>query len=160
MKPKHLITDQGPQFTGSAFVDWCKHPKNDIQQRFGAVGRHGSVAVVERVNLALKNECTRRIVVPLDMDRFAEELDAWMEWFCEYRPHTKLAGKTPNEVRFKRTPANEQPRIEPRPNWTPKMKCARPHAAIRGDPGDSFRVRVDYHRGRRHLPIVSVAPTA
>ncbi|HYW79446.1 MAG TPA: hypothetical protein VE890_07695, partial [Thermoguttaceae bacterium] len=60
------------------------------------------------------------------------------------------------EVRYHRNPANEQPRIEPRAKWTPKMKCARPHAAIRGDPGDSFSVRVDYHRGRRHLPVISV----
>jgi len=37
--------------------------------------------------------------------------------------------KTPNEVRFSRKPANEQPRIEPRATWTSKMKCARPHAA-------------------------------
>ena len=54
---------------------------------------------------------------------------AWFTWCNEYRPHTRLAGKTPNEVRFNRKPANELPRIEPRATWTPKMKCARPHAA-------------------------------
>lgn len=43
-----------------------------------------------------------------------QELDAWLEWFNEFRPHSRLAGKTPNEVRYKRKPANELPRIEPR----------------------------------------------
>jgi len=61
-----------------------------------------------------------------------------LTWHNEFCPHSTLAGKTPNEVRYHRKPANEEPRIEPRAKWTPKMKCARPHAAIRGDPGDCF----------------------
>jgi len=92
----------------------------------------------------------------LGLTNSSDPFVVWLTWFNEYRPHTKLAGKTPNEVRYHRNPANEQPRIEPRAKWTPKMKCARPHAAIRGDPGDCFSVRVDYHRGRRHLPVISV----
>ena len=55
MKPKHVITDQGSQFTGSAFVNWCKHPMNNVRQRFGAVEKCGSVAVVERAILSMND---------------------------------------------------------------------------------------------------------
>jgi hypothetical protein len=42
---------------------WCK--RKGIRPRFGAVGKYGSIAVVERFIRTLKDECTRRIVVPL-----------------------------------------------------------------------------------------------
>jgi transposase InsO family protein len=59
VKPKYLISDQGPQFTAAEFRRWCK--ANDIKQRFGAVGKHGSIAVTERMILTYKDGCTRRI---------------------------------------------------------------------------------------------------
>ena len=55
-KPGHLITDHGPQFTADAFIAWCH--RRGIQQRFGAIGRYGSLAVIERFIKSLKNECT------------------------------------------------------------------------------------------------------
>ncbi|HBT75363.1 MAG TPA: hypothetical protein DEB39_00215 [Planctomycetaceae bacterium] len=63
VKPKYLISDQGVQFVADEFKSWCK--ANNIKQRFGAIGKHGSIAVVERLHLSMKNECTRRILVPI-----------------------------------------------------------------------------------------------
>ena len=62
--PRHLITDRGIQFTATGFGRWCRRRK--IQQRFGAVGKYGSVAVIERLIRTLKTECTRRLVLRSD----------------------------------------------------------------------------------------------
>jgi transposase InsO family protein len=44
--PKYIICDKGPQFWCAGFKGWCKHRK--IKPRFGAIGQHGSIAVIER----------------------------------------------------------------------------------------------------------------
>jgi hypothetical protein len=50
--PKHLISDQEDTFTGEAFAmllrDW------DVKHRFGAVGKHGPIAVTERLSWTLR----------------------------------------------------------------------------------------------------------
>ena len=61
--PKYVICDKGQQFWCDAFKDWCD--RKVITPRFGAVGQHGSIALVERFILSLKNECTRRILMTL-----------------------------------------------------------------------------------------------
>ncbi len=62
VSPKHLIVDQGPEFKCEHFENvWCK--ARNILPRFGAVNRHGSIAVVERFHKTMK-EILRLIVVP------------------------------------------------------------------------------------------------
>jgi transposase InsO family protein len=51
-KPRHLICDQGKQFWCDPFKTWCR--ANGIRLRFGAVGRYGSISVVERFIRTLK----------------------------------------------------------------------------------------------------------
>ena len=55
--PKYLICDRGPQFDCHGFRGWCR--RRNIRPRFGAIGKHGSIAVVERLILTLKQSCTR-----------------------------------------------------------------------------------------------------
>jgi hypothetical protein len=43
--PKYLICDKGQQFWCDAFKAWCDG--QGITPRFGAVGQHGSIALVE-----------------------------------------------------------------------------------------------------------------
>jgi transposase InsO family protein len=70
--PKYMISDKGKQFCCDAFKAWCDG--HGITPRFGAVGRHGSIALVERFMLTLKNECTRIILVPLRRAPFHQGL--------------------------------------------------------------------------------------
>ena len=70
--PKHLITDHGIQFTAVRFCTWCD--RRSIRQRFGAVGKYGSIAVVERFIRTLKCECTRRLLVPYQRHSLRREL--------------------------------------------------------------------------------------
>ena len=43
--PKYTVSDQGSEF-GEEYLEWCDD--HDVRARFGAVGRHGSIAVEER----------------------------------------------------------------------------------------------------------------
>ena len=156
--PDHLICDKGTVFWCNGFKRWCKNKA--IRVRYGAVGKHGSVAVVERFIRTLKNEATRRMVVPLRRVALREELQAYLAWYNEHRPHTTIDGKTPNEVYFCLRPANQRPRCEPRTRWPRPAPCARPRTLIAGQPGDRFELDVGYHRGRRYLPVVSLKRAA
>ena len=83
---KYLICDKGPQFWCDAFKAWCDG--QGITPRLGAVGQHGSIALVERFILTLKNECTRIILVPLRREAFHRELRFFEVWFNQHRPHS------------------------------------------------------------------------
>ncbi len=113
--PKYIVSDKGQQFWGNVFKDWCD--RKDITPRFGAVGQHGSIALVERFILTLKNECTRRVLVTLRKCSFFRKLVVFAEWFNEYRSHSGLSGNTPHEIYDDRTPASQRPRWEPRSRW-------------------------------------------
>ena len=81
VSPKHLIVDQGPEFKCEHFEDvWCK--AKNILPRFGAVNRHGSIAVVERFHRTMK-EILRLIVVPEDQSQFEREVQCIVDWYNE-----------------------------------------------------------------------------
>ena len=81
--PKHLIVDQGPEFDCDHFKNvWYK--AKGILPRFGAVGRHGSIAVVERFHRKMK-EFLRLIVIPEDQSQFEYEVACIIDWYNESR---------------------------------------------------------------------------
>jgi hypothetical protein len=110
--PKYITCDKGQQFWCGVFKDWCDG--QGITPRFGAVGQHGSIALIERFVLTLKNECMRSILVPLRTDAFHQELMCFTDWYNRSRPHSSLNGKTPHEVYHGVLPACQRPRLEPR----------------------------------------------
>jgi len=157
--PKYIITDKGKQFWCDPLKDWCKG--HNIKPRFGAVGKTGSIAVVERLILTLKDGCTRCLIpVPSRRQNLREELARFIEWYNEWRPHEWLRGATPNEVYYKRRPANRLPRFEPRARWPRPSPCAAPRTLVKGQPGVRLVLRVSYHAGRKHLPIVTLRRAA
>ena len=152
------ITDQGRQFVAVRFRRWCR--RHGIRQRFGAIGKYGSIAVVERFIRTMKNECTRTILVPLRLAAFQQEISIFAEWYNGDRPHETLSGRTPDEIYFGRRPAFLLPRFEPRARWPRRSPCARPRVLIRGSPGSRFVLCVGYRAGRKHLPFVSLKRVA
>jgi len=69
VRPKHLIVDQGFEFNCEHFENvWCK--ARNILPRFGAVGKRGSIAVVERFHRTLK-EILRLLTISEDQPRVA-----------------------------------------------------------------------------------------
>lgn len=157
--PKYIVCDRDRIFDCHAFRRWVKR-KGIKPPRYGAVGQHGSIAVVERTIRTLKNEGTRRILVPMCRDRFRCEVLSFVEWYNEHRPHTTLAGRTPNEVYFVRRPAQRRPRIEPRPRWPRPSPCTKPQTLVAEQPGDRFEMKIDLYSRRKQLPIVTLQRAA
>jgi putative transposase len=156
--PRHLITDQGKQFRDKAFGKWCR--RRGIRQRFGAVGKYGSIAVVERFIRTLKSECTRRLLVPYERNALHRELALLENWYNEHRPHDTLDGATPDEIYFGRRPACREPRFEPRRHWPRGSPCAGPQSKVRGRCGQRVELNVRYLSRRRHLPLVELKRAA
>jgi len=157
-KPRHLITDQGTQFIDAGFRRWCV--RRGIRQRFGAVGKYGSIAVVERLVRTIKSECTRKLIIPYRHDDFRRELSLFVIWYNRHRPHEVLDGCTPDEVYFGLDSAGLAPRFEPRERWPRGSPCAVPRTSIRGRCGVRLELNVSRMAGRRHLPIVELKPAA
>jgi len=157
--PKYLVTDAGPQFTSVNFRPWCR--RHGIRHRRGAVGQTGSIAVCERFVLTLKQGCTRVLsVVPLVPGSFQRELDWFVTWFNQDRPHMTLQGATPDEIYSHHRPANRAPRFEPRVKWPRRSACAAPQTLVKGQPGVRIQINLRFVGGRRHLPQVTLTRAA
>ena len=139
VRPKHLISDRGTQFDCSAYRKWCRRCK--IQHRYGAVGKYGSIAVIERFIRSMKTECTRRLLIPMRLDDMRAELVCYITWYNEYRPHQSLEGKTPQEVYSESTRAP-------------------PDFRTRGADAIELDLVVSHHRGKTYLPIVELRQAA
>ena len=157
-KPRYVITDKGKHFWCDGFKAWCRRRR--IRPRFGAVGKYGSLAVGERFIRSMKNECCRRIVVPVQVAKLRVEIPLYFVWYNHHRPHQGLGGCTPDEVYFHREPANEARKYEPRRNCPRGSPCAEPQAKVKGRRGVRLELKVSYLEGRKHLPVVGLRRAA
>ena len=139
--PRHLISDRGPQFRGQ-FRAWCA--RVGTKHRLGAVGSSASLATIERFWRSLKDEAFRIIQVPRRISVMRAELDAYVEWYNEHRPHQGLGGKAPRERL-----GVEAERVAP-------ADTVGPATNLRSSPV----LVVKAFRGRRHLPIVELRDAA
>jgi hypothetical protein len=101
------------------------------------------------------------------MDAMDNELQKSLSYeYCvgvlynEYRPHTYLDGRTPQEVYEDLVPANTKPRLEPRPQWPRGSPCAAPHAKISSQSGARFLLTLTFMENRRHLPVIELQRVA
>jgi transposase InsO family protein len=139
--PKYIISDRGTQFDCASFRGWCR--RKAIKPRFGAVGRYGSIAIIERFIRSLKTECTRRLGLPLSLRRIRMEIRFYAEWYREHRPHQGLAGRTPADMSGMIEQNVKEPRLSLHNRDLPPMDLV-----------------VTYLHGRRHLPIISLRKAA
>jgi len=155
---RYLVCDKGRQFWNDGFKTWCR--KRGIRPRFGAVGKCGSIAVIERLIRTTKRMLRLLPVIPLRREAFRREIGLVLDWYNEHRPHNGLGGRTPNEVHFRRRASHRQPRFEPRPRWPRGSPCATPWALVKGKPGAIVALDVDFFAGRKHLPVVRLRRVA
>lgn len=137
--PKYIISDKGSQFWNYAFKQWCKRRK--VIPRFGAVGRYGSIALIERCIRSMKAEYARQIILPLRQSDMRYELGLYINWYNEIRPHQSLDGRTPQEI-YDGFPVSQQKH------------------EIRGKNGVKLKLSVSYFKGRKHLPVVNLEKAA
>ncbi len=156
--PRHLITDRGRELTARSFRRGCR--RAGVRQRFGSIGKHGSIALVERCIRTLKDEGVRRSLAPIRWRTVGSELALFADWHNGQRPHAGLAGATPDEIYCRRLPAHHRPRFEPRARWPRAAACTRPQAPVRGRPGVRLALDVRYLGGRAHLPVVALTRPA
>jgi len=156
--PRSIVTDKGRQFWCRSYRRFCRD--RGICARFGAVGRQGSIAVVERFIRGMKMECTSRLLVPLYIDAMRREVGLYVLWYNTHRPSQALCGRTPQEVYERRPPANARPRYEPRRRWPAGAPSALPTTETKTDRGACFSLVVSYLGGRKHLPVVELREAA
>lgn len=100
--PKHIISDQAKVFVGDAFAELLR--KWNIKPRFGAVGKHGSIAVTERVIKTLKYEWLRCVPLIKGFDHLTLLYTEFESWYNAWRPHMTLEGFRPDDLYYSRKP--------------------------------------------------------
>jgi hypothetical protein len=157
----YIVSDHGTQFQ-SEYRAWCD--MNGVKPRFGAIGKHGSIALTERCIRSLKDECLRLILVPYRLEAMISELELYVGWFNEHRPHQGLGGKTPSEPFEGKGAARDGPRWETGVRGPCSCSRSRPSAAapvvLRDEAGTAVELVVTRVEGRAHLPVVELRRAA
>ena len=96
--PKHIISDQAKVFVGDVFAELLR--QWNIKPRFGAVGKHGSIAVTERVIKTLKYEWLRCVPLIKGFDHVARLCTQFECWYNVWRPHMALDGLRPDDLYY------------------------------------------------------------
>jgi hypothetical protein len=156
--PRHLITDRGREFTARSFRSGRR--RAGIRQRFGEIGKDGSIALVERWIRTLEDEGVWRSLAPIRWRSVGRELSLFADWHNGQRPPGGPAGATPEEIYFGRLPAHLRPRFEPRARWPRDARCARPQAPVRRRPGVRLALEVRHLERLARLPVVSLTRAA
>jgi len=104
--PKHIISDQASVFTGGVFAELLD--SWNIRPRFGAVGKHGSIAVTERVIKTLKYEWLKHISFIKNFDHLVKLCEEFEDWYNRWRPHMSLNGLRPDDVYYNKKPERPQ----------------------------------------------------
>lgn len=100
--PKHIVSDQNPVFIGEVFSELLG--TYNIKPRLGAVGKHGSIAVTERVIKTLKYEWLKRVAIIKGIDHLTEVCKEFETWYNRWRPHMTLDGIRPDDVYYDNKP--------------------------------------------------------
>ncbi len=94
--PRHLVTDHGRQFRSAAFKRALQ--RRGIRRRFGAIGKTGSLALIERFWRSMKEEYARGLFLYRPLRTIERQLQSFALWINRERPHQSLGNRTPDEV--------------------------------------------------------------
>ena len=165
--PTHIISDRGAQFQ-KEYRAWCT--RHGAKPRFGKVGEHGSIAIIERFILSLKEEFLRRIYIPASHVAMVRVLGAYQVWHNEHRPHASLEGSTPSERLLGAAPPMLRPLIEPRlrlpldtgsgSEQGDALRDARRGTPPLRRPRGKLALVVGYVGGYRELPVIELREAA
>jgi putative transposase len=137
-RPKHFVSARGPCFIGRVFRR--KLRSLGVRPRYGAIGKKGSIALIERLWRTLKDTLGLRLLRPLAAEDLMEKVGLGLIHYAYFRPHQGLNGATPAETYFGRTPAHLSAIPPPR-----------------GRPGEgpiNPPFRIDYLDAERLLPVL------
>ena len=110
--PRHIISDQGQPFRSKRFARELR--RHGVHHRFGAIGQHGSIALIERLFKTLKYSFGLRLPFTLSRNVLERRLNRVLVYYAYMRPHQSLAGATPAEIYFGITPLHRSAVPPPR----------------------------------------------
>jgi len=93
-QPQTIRCDNGPEFTSRHFAAWCA--ERQIQVNYIQPGKPMQNGHVESFNGRLRAECLNASWFHNLADA-RSKIGAWREEYNGERPHSSLAGRTPNE---------------------------------------------------------------
>ena len=137
-RPAHFVSNRGRCFTGHIFRRALE--RLGVKPRFGAIGKKGSIALIERLWRTLKDALGLRLLRPLVAEDLMEKVELGLLHYAYFRPHQGLGGSTPAEVHF---------------GWTSAHLSAIPPP--RGRPGEGpvdSPFHVEYLDAGRMLPVL------
>ena len=103
-RPAHFVSDRARCFTGEIFRR--KLLLLGVKQRFGAIGKKGSIALIERLWRTLKDTLGLRLLRPSAAEHLMEKVELGLFHYAHFRPHQGLGGATPAEIYFGREPSH------------------------------------------------------
>jgi hypothetical protein len=90
------VDDRGRQFTAGSLRRWLR--QQGIQHRFGAVGKTGSIALIERFWKTAKQLLGLPFYKPLLARELSRRIETTFFYYTHLRPHHGLGGATPQEI--------------------------------------------------------------
>jgi putative transposase len=94
--PTWLVTDKDRAFRNKLVSALLR--RHGIGRRHGAVGRKGSIAIIERTWRNMKQEYVRRLFPCRRKAALEKRLNRWRRWHHGERPHQSLGQQTPDDV--------------------------------------------------------------
>jgi putative transposase len=91
--PDILRVDNGPEFLGQVFVDWCK--ANGIFIDYIEPGKPNQNAFIERFNRSLRREALD-LYLFRSLAQVRQIIEVWRKQYNEQRPHDSLGGLPPS----------------------------------------------------------------
>jgi putative transposase len=101
-EPMWLVSDKDPALRSRLLNAVLR--RHGIRRRYGAVGRKGSIAVIERMWRSMKQEYVRHLFLYRSTGTIDMRVRRWASWFNAERPHQGLGQLTPDEVYRGRPP--------------------------------------------------------
>lgn len=136
--PRHFVSDKGCQFTSRLFSETLS--KSRVHHRFGAVGKTGSIALIERFWRTIKEMLALRTSKPASLAGLQNRLELGLFYYAHFRPHQALAGATPAEIYSGKQPAH--------------LAAAPPPRARRGEVVADLPLAIAFLDPDRRLPIL------
>lgn len=94
-RPDQIRVDNGPEFRGRVFVQWCQ--AEQITIKYIQPGKPMQHAYKERLNRTFREDVDAYLFETLEEVRILS--DEWQDHYNNLHPHKALKGKTPRMAR-------------------------------------------------------------